>query len=156
MSDLVVDREKTCAVTGHRRLEKDFDRERLYEIFDKLSDGNFNTFLVGMAIGFDTECFLALEKLRKRKKIAIIACVPCENQASRFSDKDKENYCKMLNSADDKVLISKEYTKFCMMKRNIYMVDNCSCLVSYLRQNSGGTKNTVDYAKKKGIPIIEL
>ncbi len=147
--------EKTCAVTGHRVLQKDFDRNKLKEVFLKLIEGGIDTFLVGMAIGFDTECFLVLQEIREKKDIKIIACIPCEKQALKFSEKEKKLYYKMLDSADEKVLISKEYTAYCMMKRNMYMVDNSSVLVCYLRKNLGGTKNTVAYAKKSGKMIIE-
>ncbi len=149
-----IDKLKTCAVTGHRRLQEDYDREKVKEIFLKLIDGGYNTFLVGMALGFDTECFMILQEIRKTKPIKIIACIPCENQADRFTFQQKTLYKKLVKSADEKVLISKDYTPYCMMQRNIFMVDNCYCLITYLRQNKGGTKNTVEYAKKQDVSVI--
>jgi uncharacterized phage-like protein YoqJ len=62
----------------------------------------------------------------------------------------------MLSVADQKIVISEEYTAWCMQKRNQFMVDNSSVLISYLRENKGGTLNTVNYAKKKNIKIIEV
>ena len=66
---LMINKARTVAVTGHRILGADFDREKLKEIFYKLIDEGYDCFLVGMAIGFDTECFYLLEEIRKEKKV---------------------------------------------------------------------------------------
>ena len=93
-------------------------------------------------------------KLRKKYKIKIIACIPCSEQADKFSFEDKENYYKMIKSADEQILISPSYYKGCMQKRNRFMVDNCSLLIAYLTENKGGTFTTCNYAQKKGVEII--
>ena len=120
MSKLFINKARSAAVTGHRTLYNDFDRDRLEKVFNKLIEGGFDTFLVGMAIGFDTECFLALEKIRKSKPIKIIACIPCIGQDAKFSESQKKLYKRMVESADEKVILSQEYTRTCMMDRNRY------------------------------------
>lgn len=148
---------RACSVTGHRVMEKDIEKAPLKEIFIKLiKDGGYDTFLIGMALGFDTLCFQVLEKIREEENIKIIACVPCRSQADKFSVVQKKEYDRMILSADEVVLISEKYTKECMRKRNEFLVDNSSVIVSYLRRDFGGTKQTVNYARKKGIKIISL
>ena len=147
---------KACAVTGHRSLGLDFNKSLLKEKFLEVIDKGVDTFLVGMAVGFDSVCFKVLEDIRKQKNIKIIACIPCKNQDVNFSKEQKIEYRKMVNSADEYVLISKDYTPGCMLKRNRFMVDNSEYLICYLRQSSGGTKYTVDYAQKKGKNIISI
>ena len=154
--EIFINRARTCAVTGHRILNKDFDKVRLEYVFNKLIEGGYNCFLVGMALGFDTECFCILEKLREKNSIKIIACIPCLDQDKKFNKEQKEKYQEMLTKADEKVIISQEYTSECMMQRNRYMVDNCSVVVSYKRREVGGTAGTVRYAKKQGVSVIEL
>ncbi|MBQ3115928.1 MAG: DUF1273 family protein [Clostridia bacterium] len=156
MSELFINRARACAFTGHRKLTEDFSIDKLKQTIERLIEGGFNTFLVGMALGFDTECFKVLEGIREKKEIKIIACIPCESQADRFSLKNKKEWQRMIDSADERVYISKEYTATCMQKRNEYMVDNCSVLVSFLRQEKSGTANTVKYAVKKQVMIIKL
>ena len=152
----MINKARTVAVTGHRILGADFDREKLKEIFYKLIDEGYDCFLVGMAIGFDTECFYLLEEIRKEKKVKIIACIPCKDQSAKFREAQKRKYEYMVSVADERVILSQKYTSDCMMKRNRYMVDNCSVLVSYKRRETGGTAATVRYAKKQNIRIIEL
>lgn len=154
MNDLVIIKEKTCAVTGHRDIPKNFDKKNLEEKLLKITDFGIDTFLIGMAVGFDTLCFKILEKIRLKKTIRIIACIPCISQSERFSLRDKKIYDESIESADEKILISKEYTPYCMQKRNMFMVDNSSILLCYLRKDKGGTVNTLKYAEKKGTTII--
>lgn len=147
--DIVV--EKTVSVTGHRVLPKNFDKARVVFAFLGLIKKGYDTFLVGMALGFDTVCFEILEHLRLTYKIRIIACIPCINQAKTFSDSDKVKYVKMLDSADEIIYVTdKPYTNTCMMLRNIFMVDNSSILLAYCTKNKGGSYNTVKYALQKG------
>ena len=151
-----VDKSKTCAVTGHRNLGFDFDKSLLKASVLEVINKGVDTFLVGMAVGFDSVCFKVLEDIRKQKNIKIIACIPCKNQDINFTQSQKIEYKKMLNSADEQVLVSEEYTPGCMFKRNRFMVDNSNYLICYLRSSSGGTIYTVNYAQKLGKNIIKL
>lgn len=58
--------------------------------------------------------------------------------------------------ADKVVYTSQEYTRGCMHKRNRHLVDNSSACISYLTENKGGTFYTVNYAKSKGIEVINI
>ena len=156
LSDQFINPAKTCAFTGHRKGLNDITEQQVEQVINGLIDQNFDTFLVGMALGFDTYCFKILERVRKVKPIKIVACIPCESQNIKFTPKQNQLYQQMLDSADLKILISKEYTPTCMQKRNMFMVDNSSVLVAYLRYEKGGTKNTVEYAKRQNKRIIYL
>ncbi len=143
----------TCSFSGHRELEENFNYNKLEEVINKLIEGGFKTFLVGMALGFDIEVMKILVK-NKNKNIDIIACIPCPEQSNYYSKKNKEEYDYLLKMADKKVVISENYTKWCMQKRNRYMVDNSSTLVAYLRREKSGTAYTVNYAKSKDKKLI--
>lgn len=151
--ELLINPNKTASFTGHRILGKDFNRDKLYAEIKRLVNADYDTFLVGMAIGFDTECFKALLEFRKVMNIKIIACIPCLNQAERFNPKQKEEYLNFLSQADDQIAVSKEYTPTCMKKRNQFMVDYSSVVIAYLRHDKSGTSSTVNYAIKKGVSV---
>ena len=153
---IIINSAKACAVTGHRRGYEDLDKNKLKEVFISLINDGYDTFLVGMAIGFDTLCFKLLYHLKSEYDIKIVACIPCLDQNKNFSASQNKEYLDMLNKADFKVLVSKNYHSRCMMQRNIYMVDNSSILVACLRQDSGGTFNTVQYEKKVNKKIIYI
>ncbi len=151
-----IEKEKTCAVTGHRTVLSDLSKKNLKQEILKVINKGVDTFLVGMAVGFDTICFNVLEEIRKEIPIKIIACIPCPNQDKNFSLSQKREYERMNDVSDRRLLISKSYTSGCMLKRNRFMVDNSDYLICYLRQNRGGTFYTVTYAKEKNKNIIKI
>ena len=154
MNEIFINKARAVAITGHRALNDDFNKQELKKLLTKFVDKGFNIFLVGMALGFDTVCFQTLEEIRKEHDLKIIACIPCLRQDYKFTIKQKQEYDRMLSSADEKIVLSEEYYSGCMQKRNKFMVDNCSGLLAYLKRDYGGTANTVRYAQKKGVPII--
>lgn len=156
MKELFINCAKTCSVTGHRVLDKSFDKEILKAVFINLINDGYDTFLIGMALGFDTECFKILTELKNQYYIKLISCIPCPTQDYKFTKNQKEEYEEMLSVADEKIIISESYTKKCMQKRNEYMVNNSSVIVAYLRRDFGGTFNTIRYAQKKNIKVIKV
>lgn len=154
MTDIFINSAKACAFTGHRKLLEDFSEKKVKNTVNALIKEGFDTFLVGMAVGFDMKCFKILEKIREKKNIKIIACIPCKEQNYNYNEAQNEEYLRMLNSANESVVLSEKYSPYCMMKRNKFMVDNSCLLISYLRQERGGTFNTVKYAEKTGKKII--
>ena len=98
-----------------------------------------------------------LENLKKTyPHIKIVACIPCKEQDKKFTFEQKKVYKKMLDNADYRVLISENYTPYCMQERNAFMVDNSSLVIAYLQRNYGGTANTVNYAIKKGKRVYNI
>jgi len=58
-----IDREKTCSFTGHRIMSGNFDERTLIKIINEVISRGYDTFLVGMALGFDTVCFKGLRSV---------------------------------------------------------------------------------------------
>ncbi len=156
MKRVSIDREKTICVTGHRSVESDLDLEYLEYVFLRAIKSGIDTFLIGMAVGYDTLCFQILERIRKQRKIRIIACVPCLEQDKFFKPEQKKEYKRLLSVADGRVIISDKYTHSCMMERNRFMVDNSSFVIAYLNKKQGGSYSTVQYAIKQGVKCVIL
>lgn len=147
-------KKNTCAITGHRILKKDFNENLLKLKLKEIISYGYDTFLIGMAKGFDMKCFEILLSLNS--EIKIIACIPCKNQSQTYKENEKNKYNELLNKASEIIYLSEEYTNGCMQIRNRFMVDNSSLLFAYLYSNIGGTFYTVNYAKKKNKKIIYL
>ncbi|MCM1545515.1 MAG: DUF1273 domain-containing protein [Clostridiales bacterium] len=149
--------EKTCAFTGHRQLEEDFDDTHFKEVLISFIEDGYNAFLCGMAMGFD---MLAAEHVLKLKEnypeIKLVACVPCEEQSKYFPAEQKARYKKILQSCDDVRILNPHYFKGCMQLRDRYMVDNSSVLIAYKRVNEGGTFYTLKYALSENKKICLL
>lgn len=159
---------KICCFTGHRpqKLSFGFDEGhpdclRLKnvlknEILSKIQSG-CTGFLTGMAMGADIWCaeiVLDLKKQYPRDAIALTAVVPYRNQASCFPAGYMKRYARLLQEADDTVMIGEKYTPGCMQKRNRYMVDHACSLIAVWGGAKGGTLDTLRYARKKGLEIV--
>ncbi len=121
------------------------------EIVASISAG-FDTFLVGMAKGFDT--YAALEVLKQKSShphIKLVCALPFER-----SGNGDDTYRMILDNADDTVVLSEAGDRSSYYVRNEYMVDNCSKLICYYDGLAGGTEYTVEYANKKGVPVVNL
>ena len=151
--EVFINKKYTCSVTGHREVDSLLKKSDLKRVFIDIIDSGYDTFLVGMAVGFDMMCFSVLEELKSDYNFRIIACIPCENQDAKYSFQQKKLYRKFVEEADEKVVLNKQYTPYCMFERNRFLIDNSSLVVGYIRKNTGGTKYTLDYAKKKGVEI---
>ena len=65
-------------------------------------------------------------------------------------------YNQILKDVNKVVYASEYYYNGCMQKRNRHMVDNSAFCICYLAKPTGGTFYTANYAKQKGLRIINL
>ena len=147
---------KTCVFTGHRELDKDFSLRKLKKEIKNLIEKGVDTFLNGVAMGFDllsAETVLSLKK--KYPFIKLVACIPCYNQEKYYTETDKKRYINVLKSADETVYVSENYYKGCMLKRDKYMVERADVMITYLRKSVGGTAFTVNTFQKEK-PFSEI
>ena len=57
---------------------------------------------------------------------------------------------------DKQTVLSPCYTAGCMQRRNRYLVDNASLLLSVYDGSGGGTGYTVGYALQKKVEVMNL
>lgn len=142
-----------CAVTGHRVLSSDFSKEELRAALRALAAAGVRTFLCGMALGFDLLCAEEVLLLREELPVRLVACIPCADQAARYPKSARERYERILDRCDERAVLHECYCDGCMFERNRYMVDRADLLLAYYTGRRGGTKYTVGYAEKRGIPV---
>lgn len=147
---------RTCAVTGHRVLPSDFDEDILRKHLEKIIDDGYDTFLIGMAVGFDLLCFKTLLSIKKSgKNVKICAVIPCSDQSKRFSEEDKTLYDECLKKADYTAAEENTYFKNCMLIRDDYLVSNSSLLFAFFDgRKQGGTYYTINKALKHGLKVV--
>ena len=99
---------------------------------------------------------LRLKNEQPALNIMLEAAIPCPNQDQLWSAEQKKEYARLLLQCDKHTLVSEKYSAFCFQKRNVYMVDKSSLVIAVTDGRSGGTMNTVNYARSKQIPVIVL
>lgn len=151
---------KTACFTGHRKLPHDrleIIVSSLRSAIEEAFANGYRDFICGGALGFDT--LAALQTLEFRKAhpdVKLIMAIPCQNQAQKWSAKDREVYQSILQQADRCEILSQVYFSGCMQVRNRYMVDHSSLCICYMSSFHGGTASTVRYAAFRNIEIINL
>jgi uncharacterized phage-like protein YoqJ len=148
-------REKSVCFTGHRIVGSDFSLGRLGTIVVDTIESGFDTFIVGGALGFDTiVAKLILMAKKDFPHIKLHVYIPCNNQDAKWSMADKQEYRKILDRADYVDMVDRPYFDGCMQERNYKMVDNASVCICYYTGKRSGTSQTVNYAKRQGLKII--
>lgn len=152
---------KSCCFTGHRPEKLNMGKRHIKKLLKRavkqsVKEG-FTEFITGMSRGVDmwaAEIVLSLKK--RNSKISLICAVPFKGFESRWEIKDKKLFESILKRADRVEYVCPCYSKSCFQIRNIYMVDRSEKVIAAYIGEQGGTKNTVDYAEKKHIEIINI
>ncbi|MDE6273741.1 MAG: DUF1273 domain-containing protein [Clostridiales bacterium] len=146
----------TCALTGHRDLPEDFQLNLLYDTLEELIREGYDTFLCGMARGFDLLALDCLIALKQKYRITLEACIPYRGHENSFFGEEKRRYLNLLERCDKRHYIYNGYANGCFLARDRMMVDRADLLFAYCMRATGGTAYTVRYAKKKGVEIRNL
>ena len=152
--------EHACCFTGHRFIDPAVApvlTTKLKEAISSLAQEGYTDFLAGGALGFDTLAALALLALRKdHPQLRLTIVVPCEGQTRGWPPEQVEIYQFILSQADARVYTAKTYFRGCMQKRNRYLVEHSATCICYLTKPTGGTAYTVQYAKGRGLSVLNL
>lgn len=165
---LEADREITCCFSGHRPSKLPWRnnendprcvslKTKIFDIADALYCAGIRHYICGMAPGCDMYFCEAVIKLREQHSdITIEAAIPCASQSDSWNESLRLRYRELVLACDKKTVLQTDYTKDCMLKRNKYMIEQSSVLVTVFDDMIGGTMHTVNYAKKLGLEIIEI
>lgn len=154
------DVERSCCFTGHRVLEYEkiaSIRKALELEIRWLVSHGITQFYAGGALGFDMLAEQAVVDVRRgNPSVKLHLAIPCRDQSGAFTRREKAEYRRLLELADDSVCLAEHFYNGCMHQRNRYMVDRSAVCVCWLDRENGGTAYTVEYARKKGLRVINL
>ena len=154
-------RAATAAFTGHRFVDasqREHVKKRLSSaVLDAYGYGIRN-FISGFAIGFDMMAAEVVAALKQtHPDITLMAAIPFNGQASRFGFYDRKRYDRLLEVADEVIMLSDRYYPRCFLDRDEFMVNNASSLIAYYDgREKGGTFYTIRKAMAQNIPIVNV
>lgn len=163
-----LDRENTCCFTGHRpnKLPWGDDesdprcvalKKRITREVERAYDGGYRHFICGMAQGADFYFCEAVQALRdERPGVTLEAALPCEEQADKWSERDRERYFRLVGLCDFETMVQHHYDRNCYLRRNRYMVDRSSLLIAAFDGTLGGTMYTITYAIRQGVEVVTI
>ena len=88
--------------------------------------------------------------------IALESAIPCESQASKWSETLRDRYFDIAAKCGKETLIQVHCTPDCMDKRNRYMVDHTDVVIAVWNGRPSGTEKTVNYAMRQGKPVVVI
>ena len=150
-----------CCFTGHRPDKMELGEKEIKPLLEKaideaIADG-YVTFITGMAMGTDIwAAEIVLERKKRNKDLHLICALPHPNFESRRSMTEKMRFNKIIKNADLVKEINDHYFTGCYQVRNEWMVDRSNLVIAVFNGQKSGTKNTVDYAKRKGIKVVNV
>ena len=153
-------RARCVCFTGHRVLasDQDFLRLRLELAIADLAEQGFGWFLSGMALGFDLLAAETVLRLSRRLEIGLVAVLPCPatGYTSAWPQEQRRRLVAVCEEAGELVLVSPGYHERCMQDRNQYLVDHSAYVLACLERDSGGTAQTVHFARQQGLQVRNL
>jgi len=152
---------KTMCFTGHRpdklpwgsdetsESYRAFRLKLMAAIYHAVEEG-YAHFITGMAEGIDLMAAeIVLELRAARPDITLECALPYrKNGSARFQ--------RILQQADTITAVSENYHSACMRMRNRYMVDQSDMVLAVYTGSSGGTKQTIEYARAQGKKVQML
>lgn len=157
-----MEREITCCFTGHRPDKLPWgtdERDPRCLALKRASPGSwkdctwrgYRHFISGMARGADlyfVEAALALRE--KYPSLTVEGAVPCQSQADRWPAAERARWRSALDACDLETMVQHNYDRFCMHRRDRYMVDRSSGHLAAFDGTPGGTMYTLSYAMDRG------
>ncbi len=157
-----MERATTCCFTGHRpdKLpwgEQEDDprcvraKQAIAQALERAYAAGYRHFVCGMAKGSDLYFAQAVLELRDRRpEVTLEGVRPYEKQADSWSVADRQRYWAILDQCNYETLVQYHYDRFCLMRRNRYMVDRSARIIAlYNGEPKGGTAQTLAYALRK-------
>ena len=147
--------------TGHRpekltRTEKDIVRDLEKEIRQAIADG-LSVFITGMARGVDIWAAQIVLSLRNSGyDIKLICACPYDGFESGWSKDWQKQYKEILATADYVKYVCEGYSRSCFQIRIEWMVNHAARVIAVFNGEKSGTKNTIDYAAKVGVPVVRI
>lgn len=156
-------KKQTACFTGHRDLPAlladDID-QRTRQAVVRLAEKGYRFFGAGGARGFDALAAETVLSLRDQyPQIRLILVLPFPEQyrhETGWTRAEIEQYHKLQEQAAKVRILSEGYSSGVYYRRNKHLVNWSSACIAYMVRQNTGTSYTVNFARSKGLEIINV
>lgn len=163
-----MEREICCCFTGHRPNKLSWGdnegdarcvalKQSIRREVEALYHRGLRHFVTGMALGCDLYFAEAVLNAREVLPGMTLECaLPYRAQAARWCPEDQRRHRGILERCDMETLVQEHYDRFCMFRRDRYMVERASTILAVYDGTPGGTRYTLNYAMSKKLRVLLL
>lgn len=149
----------TCCFTGHRPdklgIYEGVARAWLEEQIDRAIADGYTTFITGCARGCDLWAGEAvLQRKQVRPELRLIAACPWPDCHRGWPEEWREMYFDVVWKSDRVEYISEQYYRGVYYARNKWMADRSRRVIALYTGAPGGTRQTVEYARRLGREVV--
>jgi len=143
---------KTCCIISIYLQKQYLDNYHYIELKSKLKERFIYMveqlrvlhFMSGMNLGVEQCAVEALLELKKEYVSLVIECViPYENQASGWTELQRDRYFSIMEQIDKETLLQYHYTNDCMTNRNKYMVSKSKFIIKICDNDKSIIDNSI-------------
>lgn len=156
-----IDIQHAVSFTGHRPERLNMSETKVQEWLEKqirkAVDDGYTDFISGMQRGVDlwaAEIVLKIREDIKDKEIHLFSAVAFRGMENQWENEWRKRYHDVLKVANGAIYVSDRPGRAAFFKRNEWMVDNSQRLIGVYTGAPGGTKETINYARKNGKEVI--
>ncbi|MBD5085636.1 MAG: DUF1273 domain-containing protein [Clostridiales bacterium] len=152
-------RKHRCCFTGHRPEKLKIPEKRLAELLEaeikRAIDSGHTTFITGMAKGVDIVAAEIVLRLRAQDpRLKLICALPYPGFGQHWFGGWTERFQQVLAWADLERTICPAFSYASYQIRNEWMIRHSDMVIAVFNGEPGGTKNTLDFAKKNGVQCV--
>ena len=154
-------RKHRCCFTGHRPEKLKIPEQQLAVLLEdeirRAIGSGFTTYITGMAKGTDLVAAEIVLRLREQDdRLKLICALPHPGFGLHWGDGWTERFQRVLEAADLTRCICPRFSYASYQARNEWMVCRSSLVIGVFNGEPGGTKNTLDYANRIGVPCVVI
>ena len=141
-----------CCFTGHRP-------EKLNEPDDVVIVALESAIRQAVADGFVTDIWAAEIVLRLKREghpLHLICASPFDGFDQSWGADWRRRYAAVMADADFVKFICPHYSRACFQIRNEWMVDRSARVIAVYNGESGGTRNTINYAARRNVGVVNV
>ena len=97
---------------------------------------------------------IVLKEREQNPAIKLICASPYKGFERSWSSDWQRRYNNIIDSADLVRFICPGYSRACFQIRNEWMVDHSARVIAVYNGEKGGTRNTIEYAKKHSVEFM--
>ncbi len=152
-------RKYRCCFTGHRPEKLTIPEKQLAKLLEteirRAIDSGHTTFISGMAKGVDIVAAEIVLHLRAQDpRLKLICALPHPGFGQHWGGGWTERFQQVLAWADLQRTICPAFSYASYQARNEWMIRHSSLVIAVFNGEPGGTKNTLDFAKKNDVPCV--